>query len=415
MKNIIFSLFLFTVFTSGVLYSQNNLIEKLLFENQKQLENVLKNIDTFEVQIIYTQIDRDENNFPVFTTHKYRVNPRNYFYPASTVKLPAAILSLEKLNNLNIVGLNKYTPLKVDSASERQKAVTVDSSSESGLPSIAHYIKKVFLVSDNDAYNRLYEFLGQSAINENLHNKGYSDVKILHRFQGGLTSEDNRITNPFTFYENDRVIYRQKEARNTNTYNIELDGLSKGIGYLNSADEIVYKPFDFSARNYISLESLHEILKAVIFPESITRERRFNLTDDDYNFLYKYMSMLPKESKYPSYDTSYYDSYVKYYMFGNSKAPMPESIRIFNKVGLAYGYLTDIAYVVDFERKTEFMLSSVIHVNKNKIYNDGIYEYDEIGLPFFAELGKIIYNYELERVRKFPPNLSKFKFNYNYN
>lgn len=406
---------LLTVCTSISIYSQNNLIEKLLFENHKQFENVLKNIDTFEVQIIYTQIDRDENNFPSFTTHKYRVNPRNYFYPASTVKLPAAILSLEKLNNLNIVGLNKYTPLKVDSASERQKAVTVDSSSESGLPSIAHYIKKVFLVSDNDAYNRLYEFLGQSEINENLHNKGFKDVKILHRFQGGLTSEDNRITNPFTFYENDRVIYIQEGQRNSNTYNLELDGLSKGIGYLNSADEIIYKPFDFSARNYISLESLHEILKAVIFPESVAPDKRFSLKDDDYNFLYKYMSMLPKESKYPSYDTTYYDSYVKYYMFGNSKAPMPESIRIFNKVGLAYGYLTDIAYVVDFERKIEFLLSAVIHVNKNKIYNDGIYEYDDIGLPFFADLGKIIYNYELSRVRKFSPDLSKFKINYNQN
>lgn len=406
---------LLTVCTSISIYSQNNLIEKLLFENHKQFENVLKNIDTFEVQIIYTQIDRDENNFPSFTTHKYRVNPRNYFYPASTVKLPAAILSLEKLNNLNIVGLNKYTPLKVDSASERQKALTVDSSSESGLPSIAHYIKKVFLVSDNDAYNRLYEFLGQSEINENLHNKGFKDVKILHRFQGGLTSEDNRITNPFTFYENDRVIYIQEGQRNSNTYNLELDGLSKGIGYLNSADEIIYKPFDFSARNYISLESLHEILKAVIFPESVAPDKRFSLKDDDYNFLYKYMSMLPKESKYPSYDTTYYDSYVKYYMFGNSKAPMPESIRIFNKVGLAYGYLTDIAYVVDFERKIEFMLSAVIHVNKNKIYNDGIYEYDEIGLPFFADLGKIIYNYELARVRKFSPDLSKFIINYNQN
>lgn len=412
MKKIIFSLFLFTTFNSSCIYSQNNLIEKLLFENYRQFEDVIKNIDTFEVQIIYTQIDRDKNNLPTFTTHNYRVNPRYYFYPASTVKLPAAILAMEKINNLNIPGLNKYTSLKVDSTRDRQIAVVKDSTSETGLPSIAHYVKKVFLVSDNDAYNRLYEFMGQSALNENLHKKGFKEVKILHRFQGGLTSEDNRITNPFTFYNNDNVIYNQKEQYNNKTYQLELDGLSKGIGYLNSKDEIVYKPFDFSARNYISLESLNEILKTVIFPESIEPEKRFNLTEDDYQFLYKYMSMLPRESKYPSYDSTYYDSYVKYYLFGNSKEPMPQSIRIFNKVGLAYGYLTDIAYIVDFENKIEFMLSAVIHVNKNKIYNDGIYEYDQIGLPFFANLGKVIYNYELIRGREFLPDLSKFKINY---
>ena len=46
------------------------------------------------VQIIYTQIDRDENNTPSFTSYTYRLNENEYFYPASTVKLPAAALAL---------------------------------------------------------------------------------------------------------------------------------------------------------------------------------------------------------------------------------------------------------------------------------------------------------------------------------
>lgn len=65
---------------------------------------------------MYTQIDRDAQNKPHFKTFTYRLKPHEYFYPASTVKLPAALLALEKLNNLKISNLNKDTPLRIDSA-----------------------------------------------------------------------------------------------------------------------------------------------------------------------------------------------------------------------------------------------------------------------------------------------------------
>lgn len=400
------------LFVTSSIYSQDNLIERLLNENRNLFENVLSNIDSFEVQIIYTQIDRDKNNFPSFTTHKYRVNPKEFFYPASTVKLPLAILSLEKLYNLKIDGLNKFTPLRIDSARESQTSVAKDTSSENGLPTIASYIKKIFLVSDNDAYNRLYEFLGPKYINERLHDKGFKNVKITHRFVGGLTQDENRYTNPISFYNDDQVIFQQPEIYNDKTFSLELNNLYKGKGYLNWNDSLINKPFDFSIRNYISLEDLHNILKTIIFPETFSDETKFNLNKDDYDFLYKYMSMFPRESKKPGYDSTYYDSYVKYFLFGDTHETLDGNIRIFNKVGMAYGYLTDVAYIADFNNKVEFMLSAVIHVNKNEIYNDGIYEYNDIGLPFLANLGRVIHKYELNRVKENLPVLDKFIIGY---
>jgi hypothetical protein len=400
------------LFVTSSIYSQENLIERLLNENRNLFENVLSNIDSFEVQIIYTQIDRDKNNFPSFTTHKYRVNPKEFFYSASTVKLPLAILSLEKLNNLKIDGLNKFTPLRIDSVRKSQTSVAKDTSSENGLPQIASYIKKIFLVSDNDAYNRLYEFLGPKYINERLHDKGFKNVKITHRFVGGLTQDENRYTNPISFYNGDQVIFQQPEIYNDKTFSLELNNLYKGKGYLNWNDSLINKPFDFSIRNYISLEDIHYILKAIIFPEASSDETKFNLNKEDYDFLYKYMSMFPHESKKPGYDSTYYDSYVKYFLFGDSHEPLDGNIRIFNKVGMAYGYLTDVSYIVDFNNKVEFMLSAVIHVNKNEIYNDGIYEYNEIGLPFLANLGRVIHKFELKRVKENLPVLDKFIIDY---
>jgi hypothetical protein len=123
--------------------------------------------------------------------------------------------------------------------------------------------------------------------------------------------------------------------------------------------------------------------------------------------------MFPRESKYPKYDPAeYWDSYVKFFMFGDKKYSLTGEIRIFNKVGEAYGYLIDNAYVVDFNNNIEFLLSANIYVNEDQIFNDDKYEYDQIGFPFLSNLGAVIYNYELKRERKNLPNLSKLRLDY---
>jgi len=389
-----------------------NLIEQLLQSRPDLFGEILKKVEKHEIQILYTKIDRDQNNRPSFRSYSYRVNSKEYFYPASLVKLPAAFLALEKLNDLGIKDLNKYTSLRIDSAYAGQTAVTFDSSAASYLPSIAHYIKKIFLVSDNDAYNRLYEFLGQRALNEALWKKGFKNLKLMHRLSIALPAEQNRYTNPFTFYDGDKIISQQPLGFNPLVFKNKLKTTLKGKGYIKNGD-LVNEPKDFSPSNYISLENLQGILKAVLFPEAMKSKQRFRLLPDDYQFLYKYMSMLPRESDYPRYDTrEYYDGYGKYFLFGDSKQRMPPHIRIFNKIGEAYGYLTDNAYIVDFENKIEFLLTAVIYVNEDQIFNDDKYEYDTTGRPFLTNLGRVIYEYEKTRPRRYLPNLNKFKIEY---
>lgn len=78
-------------------------------------------------------------------------------------------------------------------------------------------------------------------------------------------------------------------------------------------------------------------------------------------------------------------------MFGDSKENIPLHIKIYNKVGNAYGTMIDCAYIVDQKNNIEFMLSATILTNKDGIFNDNIYEYDSISLPFLAELGRQLY------------------------
>src|SRR5690606_6423983 len=105
----------------------------------------------------------------------------HYFYPASTVKLPIALLAMEWLEEQDVEGLNLETIMLTDSVRPSQLPAISDSSSQSGLPSIGHYIKKILLVSDNDAANRLYELLGLDYINSKLVEKGIDESVLIQR------------------------------------------------------------------------------------------------------------------------------------------------------------------------------------------------------------------------------------------
>ena len=396
-----------TMFINGVTHSS---LANLLKQYPGQFQSILSNPD-HKVQIIYTQIDRRKNGKPVFTDHYFNINDSNYFYPASTVKLPVAILALQKLNELNIKGLNRNSMMITEADYSGQSEVYNDPSSPDGRPTIEHYIKKILLVSDNDAFNRLYEFLGQEYINNELHKRGYNDVQIVHRLEISMSEDENRHTNPARFFDTSgRLIYENPLHQSKLVYAQRNTKMGKGFY---RRGELVNEPFDFSKKNRMSLTTLHNIVRSVMFPEAVSKKQRFKLTKDDYIFLRKYMSMIPAESKFPFYDKgNYWDTYVKFLFYGSEKNTMKDNIRIFNKVGDAYGFLVDAAYFADYKNNIEFMLSAVIHCNSDEVFNDDKYDYDTIGFPFMKNLGQVIYQHELTRSKKQAPDLSKFRFDY---
>jgi hypothetical protein len=107
------------------------------------------------------------------------------------------------------------------------------------------------------------------------------------------------------------------------------------------------------------------------------------------------MKALPREAGFDKEE--YYDSYCKFFLFGDKRDRIPGHIQIYNKVGFAYGTLTDCAYVLDTQNGVEFLLTATILVNQDGIFNDNAYEYEETGIPFLAALGRELYKIELNR------------------
>ena len=380
--------------------TQHTPLEQALIDAEFKVKKVLDLADEHEVQIRYTQIRRGENNLPEFTTYSLFEDSETYFYPASTAKLPVAALALQRLRELQAEGvaIDRNTPFHIRDRNNHPIALE-DSTALSRTLSIAHLIKKIFLVSDNDAYNYLFDFLGTDYINSQLRGKGLKETSIHHKF---LFGADNDRTWEYYFLHEQDTLYKQQSIHAKELINNgNLKKMIKGVGYLDD-NELVNEPFDFSKKNRISIHDLEGILKRIVFPEVFDSDERFDLHEEDYEFLQYWMSRNTLESNDPDYssDPDLYDSYVKFFIYGDQKGTMTDEVRIFNKVGDAYGTLTETAYIQDRASAIEFLLTATVHVNENQIFNDNIYEYDSIGFPFMAGLGRAILNYERNGVNQ---------------
>jgi hypothetical protein len=296
-----------------------------------------------------------------------------------------------------------------------QKAALMDSTNISGLPTMANYVRQILMLSDNNAYNRLYEFCGQDYINQTLWDKGYERTKICHRLSAPeYLPDDNRHTNEVLFIINDSLVYNQgPQIAQIDLDSVaatwQLSALQKGVGYIDAQDSLISQPFDFSQKNCWSLENYERLMRHLFFPNLYKRDA-FNLTDTQYELIYQHMFKYPNETTNLLINKgSYPDNYVKFFLHGNEPHSEVKDIRVLNKVGWAYGYLTDVAYIVDIDKGIEFILCATIHVNENGIFNDNNYEYESIGLPFLDALGTVIYEYELKRARINAPDFNRLK------
>lgn len=342
------------------------------------IKKILDSLKNYEVQIRYTQINR-VNDSVFFNEYDFQTNPAQYFYPASSVKFPVAVLALEKLNSMPGFDINTRFYIEGD---------TLETT-------VAKEISKLFAVSDNEAYNRLFEFLGQDEINEKLSKKNIKNVRISHRVS--TPNSDDITTKAIVYYTNDSTTKITQKIISKPIKPLNLEGLQKGMGYYED-DELIQEPFDFSLKNYYAIDAQHDVLKRIIFPEKFSKEQQFSITEEQRQVLLKAMHTLPKELGYNT--EKYYDSYVKFFMYGDNQKPIADSIEIYNKVGYAYGTLTDCAYIKDTENDIDFLVTATILVNKNQIFNDNNYEYDAVGIPFLAALGRNLYQQELVRKNK---------------
>ena len=360
--------------------STNNPIELIIKKREPKLKSIYKNKENHNLQILYTKVVRDSSGAPTFIEYDYKVDNNFYFYPASTMKLPIVVLTLQKINELRNEGLNISVENKILLVNEGQKIKET---------TFKDLIAKVFLVSDNSASNILINFLGYNYFNQEMKKKGLNTIVLNHKF-----NPDPYVKNDWTIYTLEGDLISKDEVQEVIEHN-SLDNLRQGKSQILN-NEKIDNPFNFKTKNRASLRDLDGVMKRIIYPELFGEKDRMNLRDQDYNFLRYWMSRFTFEDAGLEYqkDSKYFDSYNKFFIYGDSTNTIDRKIRIYNKVGIAYGTLTDISYIKDYQKDIEFFLSATIYVNQNQIVNDNLYEYDDLGIPFLAELARQVYKLE---------------------
>ena len=349
------------------------------------LDEILKNKENYELQIIYTQIKRDKEGEPDFIDFEFQVDENNYFYPASSIKLPIVILTLDKINELRSEGINVSLKSKITlSSSDQETSLTQKDS----ITSFQNLIADIFLVSDNSASNVLIDFVGYNHFNNKMNQAGFNKTYLNHKF-----SPDPYYTIDWEIKTmlNDRI--SSNEDRDIVTADDNTLGLKKGEKKFK--DGIVeFGSLDFSQKNRSSIMDMHNIIKRIIFPSKFDDDNAFNLNVEDYDFLRYWMSRFTYEdlgNKFTT-DKKYFESYNKFFIHGVDTVVTNKNIRVYNKIGQAYGTSVDNAYIRNYQDDVEFFLTATIYTNKNNIINDNVYEYDETAIPFLAKLSQSLYN-----------------------
>jgi hypothetical protein len=393
----------------------DNFLQQIMMKKPEKFGQILRNPEVYEVQIIYTQIDRDATSKPTLKEYTFRENKEKFFSPASLVKMPVMALSLEKLNNLKKVGVNKWARMGFGADYPCQTELKGNDMEDRDFPCLTRFVEGILAISENEAYSRLYEFLGQRYIYENLERKGYTHTRILRRF-GDCSTEQNRHTNSVTFYnEKGELIYTQPAQVNENPIRSPLGVGKQTIKHYAEDLSAFEETLDYDYENFVSLRDANDIFRALIMPEAVPAQKRFNLNPSDYKLLLYGMGMHPHEARLKKYeyDDKMFPAYKKYLYYGRQETAKPEpNIRIFNMVGWWNGYVADCAYIIDTEKKVEFFVSAVVYTTKKKASDTEFNDYKNVCFPFLGELGKLLYEHEMGRVKKHLPtfnNLPTYK------
>ncbi len=372
---------------SSLLSCNSNPIE-LVLKSDPYLKEIIKDKEDYEIQVMLTKINHNNTKID-FQNYQYQHDENQYFYPASTIKLPIVVLTLKKINELRSKGSDITLKSKIilNNVDNYSNFKLKDS-----ITSFQNLIADIFLVSDNSASNILIDFIGYNYFNDEMQNAGFDRTYLNHKFNPDpyvnstwqISDLDNNMISSIN--DNQKII---KADDKTN-------GLDKGESrYFNG--EILDESLNFSEKNRFSITDMHNLIKYIFYPEIFDMANTFNLNVEDYDFIRYWMSRFTYEDIGEKFigDEKFFETYNKFFIHGDEQSVSNEQIRVYNKIGQAYGTSIDNGLIKNYQNNVEFILTSTIYTNKNKVINDNLYEYDDIAEPFLAKLSRAIYK-ELE-------------------
>lgn len=347
-------------------------IAEILRSGSAKLKAVLARARELQLQLCYSWRDaRGQLN------SQYLHADSRWFAPASLVKLPLAAMLLEDLEARRLdwrSGALRF-PNMPDCAAGAAELRTAQS--------VQRLIERALVVSDDSAYCALFDALGPQKIAERCAELGYG-ARIQARF-GYCGPELSRVTGPVWWHQGGQAkeLYPVRPAFELRRAAAKIE---LGRAWM-SGTKRIEGPKDFTDSNTMLLRDLHQVLLAVTQPDLVPARQRFKLSQAAREFLLAAMARNPAQCDSCSgEERAMPDNAFRLLAVGD--AQWPAGLKVRNKVGWAYGFLSDIAHLRD--SRHECWISCVMYLNADGVLNDGRYDYDSIGRPFMAEAGRLL-------------------------
>jgi len=380
-------------------------LEPILFQpGSPALDKVLKQAESHRLQVLVTELIPHDRGIPAVRRYGYRVDAE-YFYPASSIKLCAAVAALQTLESLATASpTHPPVPDLVDvpveinplfSGDARQTIDTDALATPTPQPiTFRREIRKLALVSDNQAFNRLFDFVGHEALNQSMHTLGFSSVVLNHRLSDPRSIPEPQASAEVWLHPQGFPDIRIPSRRSTLTLTNRSARLQIGNGFV-QGDSVVHRPMDFTSRNGISLVDLQNLLIQLVRPEIRLGGPGLKLTPSHRALLLQAMTEYPRESADPRYSSSEFPDHYGKFLLPGIRRVIPsqdpnQRIQVTGKIGRAYGFSVENACLVNPSHDKTVFVTVALYTNEDGILNDDRYEYSETADPFLEELGERI-------------------------
>ncbi len=337
------------------------------------LKRWLANPAALRLQICYTRV---RHGRPQAT--QYFGKNAHWFAAASLVKVPLAAFMLEQLEakELDFRRLNIAFPEMPDCAERAQELRKPQA--------IARILERALVVSDDSSYCALYDFLGPAWIENRFRALGDSGVRIQARF-GSCGPEGSRIAAGFILREQAKIV-QSRPALASRALQRSTTPILVGNAW-RSGSRLIQGAKDFSDSNTLPLPVAHRLMIALRYPDAFPEAARFKLSQGARFELLRLLRAAPSAGQYLSSAEKQQPAQA-FRLLGTGDGRWPSGLNVTSKVGWAYGFLSDVAHLQDADH--ECFVSCACYLNADGVLNDGIYEYDQIGRPMMAELGRLL-------------------------
>lgn len=367
-------------------------LRRRLLEHGPAMAWLVESASEHRLQVAVTVVDRRRGE--VLERHGFRVDAE-YFYPASTIKLAGAMAALVEMERMKGIGLDTQMVVHPLRAGEAFASADGDARVDGGVGAISlgREIRKLFLVSDNVAFNRLYEFVGHARLNALMRAWGLSSFVCNHRLSDGRVLKEPRATARVDFLTARGKVVVPARGAVGEMRAFEAVGRFVGRGIVRDG-VVVEGPVDFGLKNRCSLADLQRLVMLAREPGVVGVSAVMGR--ESSRFMRRAMAELPGDSVDPVYSRAEFpDSYGKFLLPGLRRVREGGWV-MWNKVGQAYGFTIENAWVEHPASSRAFVVSAVIETNANGILNDDRYEYEEVAFPFMADLGEVVGRWMLE-------------------